>query len=166
MAGASRVIVEGKPPRRGLTGRAGLNKGNPASVTTTEAGLDWILGTGHRVARPMRENGLRALHGHRTRRWEVSKPAVMTLNLLKRQFEPTQPNVAWATDITYIRTWQSWLYLAVVLDRLSRKVVGWAAGPTIHRELVLNALAATVKQRRLRGTINPSDQGTQYGSDA
>lgn len=120
----------------------------------------------HRVARLMRENGLRALHGHRTRRWEVGKPAVLTPHLLKRHFAPTQPNVAWATDITYIRTWQGWLYLAVVLDLFSRKVVGWAAGPTIHRELVLNALAAAVKQRRPRGTIIHSDQGTQYGSDA
>ena len=120
----------------------------------------------HRVARLMRENGLRALHGYRTRRWEVGKPAVLTPNLLKRQFAPTVPNAAWATDITYIRTWQGWLYLAVVLDLFSRKVVGWSAGPTIHRDLVLNALAAAVKQRRPRGTIIHSDQGTQYGSDA
>ncbi len=114
----------------------------------------------------MRENGLRALHGYRTRRWEVGKPAVLTPNLLKRQFAPTVPNAAWATDITYIRTWQGWLYLAVVIDLFSRKVVGWSAGPTIHRDLVLDALAAAVKQRRPRGTIIHSDQGTQYGSDA
>ncbi len=119
----------------------------------------------HRVARLMRENGLRALHGYRTRRWMVGKPAVLTPNLLKRQFSPTKRNAAWATDITYIRTWQGWLYLAVVIDLFSRKVVGWAAGPTIHRELVLNALAA-VKQRRPRGTIIHSDQGVQFGSDA
>lgn len=114
----------------------------------------------------MRENGLRALHGYRTRRWAVGKPAVLTPNLLQRQFDPTQPNVAWATDITYIRTWQGWLYLAVVIDLFSRKVVGWSAGPTIHRELVLNALAAAVTQRRPRGTIIHSDQGVQFGSDA
>ena len=120
----------------------------------------------HRVARLMRENGLRALHGYRTRRWAVGKPAVLTPNLLKRQFTATVPNAAWATDITYIRTWQGWLYLAVVIDLFSRKVVGWSAGPTIHRDLVLNALAAAVKQRRPRGTIIHSDQGTQYGSDA
>jgi putative transposase len=116
----------------------------------------------HRVARLMREAGLRALHGYRTRRWEVGKPAVLTPNLLKRQFDPTQPNMAWATDITYIRTWQGWLYLAVVIDLFSRKVVGWAAGPTIHRDLVLNALAAAVKQRRPRGTLIHSDQGVQH----
>lgn len=120
----------------------------------------------HRVARLRRENGLRALHGYRTRRWQVGKPAVLTPNLLQRQFRPTQPDVAWATDITYIRTRQGWLYLAVVLDLFPRKVVGWAAGPTIHRELVLNSLAAAVKQRRPRGTIIHSAHGTQYGSDA
>ena len=120
----------------------------------------------HRVARLMRENGLRALHGYRTRRWVIGKPAVLIPNLLKRQFTVTRPNVAWATDITYIRTWQGWLYLAVVLDLFSRKVVGWAAGPTIHRELVLNAVVAAVRQRRPRGTLIHSDQGVQYGSDA
>ncbi len=120
----------------------------------------------HRVARLMRENGLRALHGYRTRCWEVGKPAVLTPNLLKRQFSPSKRSAACATDITYIRTWQGWLYLAVVIDLFSRMVVGWAAGPTIHRELVLNALASTVKQRRPRGTIIHSDQGVQFGSDA
>lgn len=120
----------------------------------------------HRVARLMREHGLRALHGYRTRRWEVGKPAVLTPNLLKRQFSPTQPDAAWATDITYIRAWQGWLYLAVVIDLFSRKVVGWSAGQTSNRKLVLNALAAAVKQRRPRGTIIHSDQGTQFGSDA
>ncbi len=120
----------------------------------------------HRVARLMRENGLRALHGYRTRRWEVGKLAVLTPNLLKRQFSPTKPNAVWATENSYIRTWQEWLYLAVVIDLSSRKVVGLAAGPTIHSELVLNALASSVKWRRPRGTIFHSDHGVQVGSDA
>ena len=66
----------------------------------------------------------------------------------------------------YIRTWEGWLYLAVVMDLFSRKIVGWSTGATIHRELVLNALLMAVRQRRPRGTIIHSDQGTQYGSDA
>ena len=75
--------------------------------------------------------------------------------------------MGWVTDITYIRTWQGWLYLAVVLDLFSRKVVGWATAPTIHRELVLNAVLLAVRRRRRpRGTLIHSDQGTQYGSDA
>jgi putative transposase len=84
----------------------------------------------HRVARLMRQADLRALHGYRTRRWSVGKPSVLIPNLLKRQFTATRPNIAWVTDITYIRTWQGWLYLAVVMDLFSRMIVGWAAGPS------------------------------------
>lgn len=120
----------------------------------------------HRVERLMRVNGLRALHGYRTRRWSVGKPSVLIPNILQRQFTVTRRNKAWVTDITYIRTWQGWLYLAVVMDLFSRKIIGWSAGPTIHRELVLNAVLMAVRQRRPRGTIIHSDQGTQYGSDA
>jgi putative transposase len=120
----------------------------------------------HRVARLMRENKLRAFHGYRVRRWSAGKPAVLVPNLLQRQFTVTRPNKAWVTDITYIRTWQGWLYLAVVMDLFSRKVVGWAAGPSIARDLVLDALLMAVRRRRPRGTVIHSDQGTQYGSDA
>ncbi len=120
----------------------------------------------HRVARLMRVNRLRALHGYRTRRWSVGKPAVLIPNLLKRQFTVTRRNKAWVTDITYVRTWQGWLYLAVVMDLFSRKIVGWSAGPTIHRELVLDAVLTAVRRRRPRGTLIHSDQGSQYGSDA
>ena len=120
----------------------------------------------HRVARLMREHQLRALHGYRMRRWSVGKPSVLIPNLLKRQFTVTRRNKAWVTDITYIRTWQGWLYVAVVMDLFSRKIVGWSAGPTIHRELVLDALLMAVRRRRPRGTLIHSDQGTQFGSDA
>ena len=120
----------------------------------------------HRVARLMRENKLRALHGYRMRRWSVGKPAVLIPNILQRQFTVTRRNKAWVTDITYIRTWQGWLYLAVVMDLFSRKIVGWSAGPTIHRELVLDAVLMAVRRRRPRGTLIHSDQGTQFGSDA
>ena len=114
----------------------------------------------------MRDNTLRALHGYRTRRWSVGTPAVLIPNLLHRQFTVSRPNTAWVTDITYIRTWQGWLYVAVVLDLFSRRIVGWAAGPTIHREIVLNAVLLAVRRRRPRGTVIHSDQGSQFGSDA
>src|SRR5687768_10477849 len=120
----------------------------------------------HRVARLMRQANLRALHGYRVRRWAVGKPAVLIPNLLQRRFTVTRPNTAWVTDITYIQTWQGWLYLAVVMDLFSRKIVGWAAGPTIYRELVLNAVLMAIRRRRPRGTMIHSDQGTQYGCDA
>jgi putative transposase len=111
----------------------------------------------HRVARLMREANLRALHGYRMRRWAVGKPSVLIPNLLQRQFTVTRPNKAWVTDITYIRTWQGWLYLAVVMDLFSRMIVGWAAEPTIRRELVLNAVLIAVRRRRPRGTLIHSD---------
>jgi len=120
----------------------------------------------HRVERLMRENGLRALHGYRTRRIPISKPAVLIPNVLKRQFTVTKPNRVWVTDITYIRTWQGWLYLAVVMDLYSRRIVGWATRATIHRELVLDAVLKAVRSRRPRRALIHSDQGTQYGSDA
>ena len=120
----------------------------------------------HRVARLMRVNHLRAFHGYRTRGWSVGKPSVVIPNLLQRQFTVSRRDKAWVTDITYIRTWQGWLYLAVVMDLFSRKIVGWAARPTLHRELVLDAVLMAVRRRRPRSTVIHSDQGTQYGSDA
>ena len=120
----------------------------------------------HRVARLMRVTRLRALHGYRMRRWSVGKPAVLVPNLLQRQFTVTRRNRAWVTDITYIRTWQGWLYLAVVMDLFSRKIVGWSTRPTVDRELALDAVLMAVRRRRPRGTVIHSDQGSQYGSDA
>jgi putative transposase len=120
----------------------------------------------HRVARLMREANLRALHGYRMRRWAVGKPSVLIPNLLQRQFTVSHPNTAWVTDITYIRTWQGWVYLAVVMDLFSRRIVGWATGAVIDHQLVLNAVLMAVRQRRPRGTLIHSDQGTQYGCDA
>jgi len=120
----------------------------------------------HRVARLMRENGLKALHGYRTRRISVGKPSALIPNVLQRKFTVSQPNKAWVTAITYIRTWQGWLYLAVVMDLFSRKIVGWSTRPTIHRELVLDAVLMAVRRRHPRDTLIHSDQGTQYGSDA
>jgi putative transposase len=98
----------------------------------------------HRVARLMRQSGLRALHGYRTRRVSVGKPAAPIPNVLQRKFTVSQPNKAWVTDITYIRTWQGWLYLAVVMDLFSRKIIGWSTSATIHREVVLDAILMAV----------------------
>src|SRR6202041_3422445 len=71
----------------------------------------------------------------------------------------------WVTDITYIRTWEGWLYLAVVMDLFSRKIVGWSTRPTIASELVLDTVLMAVRRRRPRRTVIHSDQGSQYGSD-
>jgi len=85
---------------------------------------------------------------------------------LNREFSVSEPDVAWVTDITYIRTWQGWLYLAVVLDLYSRKVIGWSMKPSMHRDLVLDAVMMAVWRRKpKRSVIIHSDQGSQYGSD-
>ena len=120
----------------------------------------------HRVTRLMRVNKLRALHGYRTRRWTVGKASAVMPNILQRKFTVTRPNKAWVTDITYVRTWQGWLYVAVVMSLFSRKIVDWSSGPTIHAELALNAVLMAVRRRRPRGTVIHSDQGIQYASDA
>ena len=79
----------------------------------------------HRVARLMHENNLRAKGGYRTRRYVAGgKSTELIPNLVKRNFDVSQPNCICVTDITYVRTWQGWLYLAVVLDLFSRKVIG------------------------------------------
>jgi putative transposase len=119
----------------------------------------------HRVMRLMRVNKIRAVRGYRTRHSSTSKPSVLIPNILQRKFDVASPNKAWVTDITYIRTWQGWLYLAAVMDLFSRKIVGWSTRPTIARELVLDAVLMAVRRRRPGGTIIHSDQGSQYGSD-
>ena len=119
----------------------------------------------HRVARLMRVNGIRARHGYRTRQQSSSKPAALIPNVLQREFNVTEPNRAWVTDITYIRTWQGWLYLAVVMDLFSRKIIGWSMKATISRDLAIDAVLMAVRRRRPRQTIIHSDQGSQYGSD-
>lgn len=75
-------------------------------------------------------------------------PSILAPNRLNRQFTVEAADRAWVTDITYLRTWQGWLYLAVVLDLYSRKVVGWAMKPTLARELVLDALLMAIVRRQ------------------
>jgi transposase InsO family protein len=86
-------------------------------------------------------------------------------NLLDRQFEVTQPNKVWASDITYIWTAQGWLYLAVVLDLFSRQIVGWAMSNRINRKLVMDALRMAIWRRQpAPGLMFHSDRGSQYCS--
>ena len=120
----------------------------------------------HRVARLMRLHKIRPHRGYSVRRHSTSKPSILIPNILDRNFSVSKRNTAWVTDITYIRTWQGWLYLAVVMDLFSRKIVGWATSPTITRELALDAILMAVRRRRPKATIIHSDQGSQYGSDA
>jgi putative transposase len=120
----------------------------------------------HRVARIMRANHIKALHGYRTPRYAKGPTSLLTPNTLQRGFTVPRPNTAWVTDITYVRTWEGWLYLAVVMDLYSRRIVGWATKPTIARELVLDALLMAVRRRKPQHVLIHSDQGSQFGSDA
>lgn len=120
----------------------------------------------HRVARLMRANKIWALRGYKAPRVIAGRPSIIAPNKLQRGFTVDQPDSVWVTDITYIRTWQGWLYLAVVMDLFARKIVGWSMKPTLARELVLDALLMAVWRRRPQKTVMVhSDQGSQYGSD-
>lgn len=88
-------------------------------------------------------------------------------NILNRQFNPEAVNLAWAADITYIRTRSGWLYLAAVMDLYSRKIVGWSMAPNMPAELVCSALQMAITQRQpAPGLIVHSDRGSQYASAA
>ena len=120
----------------------------------------------HRVRRLMREHGLRSLWRRKFVHTTDSGHALpVSANVLARRFNPSGPNQAWVSDITYIRTRSGWLYLAVVLDLYARKVVGWAMAPTMHAELVCAALQLAIAQRQpTPGLIVHSDRGSQYAS--
>jgi putative transposase len=122
------------------------------------------------VAAAMRELGLKsrirtAFVPTTTQVDPAKSPAPNTLN---RDFTAPAPNRKWVTDITYLATAQGWVYLAVVLDLFSRKVVGWAIGNSLATELVSAALRAAIESRRPAGKelLHHSDRGSQYTSDA
>ncbi len=120
-----------------------------------------------RVARLMRENGLR---GATLRKFVVTTQGdpdvVKPLDLVQRRFFAEAPDQLWVADLTYIPTWSGWLYLAMVLDVYSRKIVGWAMDTNMRTELILDALQMAVTQRQSRGVIHHSDRGSQYTSYA
>ena len=120
----------------------------------------------HRVERIMRSHKIKAVRGYKAPRHIAGRPSLIAPNHVQRQFTVGAPNKVWVTDITYLRTWQGWLYLAVVVDLYSRKVVGWSMKPTLSRELALDALLMAVWRRKpAEQVIVHSDQGSQYGSD-
>ena len=102
----------------------------------------------HRVARIMKSNDIRAIHGYKIPRGTYGRSSIIAPNKLQREFTVDYPDRAWVTDITYIRTWQGWLYLAVVMDLFARKVIGWSMKPTLARDLVLDAILMAVWRRK------------------
>ena len=120
-----------------------------------------------RVGRLMRLNGLQG--ATRRRKWRTtkrSKDARPAPDLVERNFDVSGPDQLWVADITYVPTWNGFLYLAVVVDAWSRRVVGWSMETHLRTELVLQALNMALWQRRPDTVIHHSDQGTQYTSIA
>jgi putative transposase len=119
-----------------------------------------------RVARLMRQAGISGLIPKKRGRTTIRVPGVRVADdLVKRQFKPEHPNVLWFTDITYLRTWEGWLYLAAVQDAFSRRIVGWQMADHMRTELVAGALQMAVERRRPDpGLIHHSDQGSQFVS--
>jgi putative transposase len=132
-----------------------------------ELRLDHGIAVGRkRVARLMRAAGLIGCHRRRRPGLTRRDPQAMSApDLVGRCFTATAPDRVWTADITYIPTWSGWLYLAVVLDVFSRRVVGWAMAEHLRTELVLDALDMAIWNRRpAEGLVHHSDQGCQYTS--
>ena len=119
-----------------------------------------------RVARLMREKGLTGKAPRRFRRTTDSSHGLpVAKNILDRNFTVEKPNEVWVGDITYVRTWEGWLYVAVVLDLYSRRAVGWAVADHLRTELALDALKMALDLRNPGlGLIHHSDRGSQYAS--
>jgi putative transposase len=116
-----------------------------------------------RVERLMRQAGLSGLVPKRRGRTTIRVPGVRVADdLVGRQFRPAAPNVLWVADITYLRTWEGWLYLAAVQDAFSRRIVGWSMADHMRSDLVVDALNMAVARRQPEaGLIHHSDQGSQ-----
>lgn len=122
----------------------------------------------NRVARLMKQEGLYGRRRRRFRHTTQSRHALpVAPNRLAQTFTASAPNEKWVTDITYIRTGEGWLYLAVVLDLYSRRVVGWAMAPYLDDRLTCHALAMALARRQpAAGLLHHSDRGKQYASSA
>ncbi|MEN4660247.1 IS3 family transposase [Pantoea agglomerans] len=119
----------------------------------------------NRVWRLMKRVGIKAQVGYRSPRARKGEASIVSPNRLQRQFNPDAPDERWVTDITYIRTHEGWLYLAVVVDLFSRKIIGWSMQSRMTKDIVLNALRMAVWRRNpQKQVLVHSDQGSQYTS--
>ena len=121
----------------------------------------------HKVARLMRDAGLKGCPKRRFRRLAERSPSYpVAANLLNQDFKASRGNARWASDITYISTRQGWLYLAVVMDLYSRRIVGWSMDRRTGRHLVVDAMKMALGQRQPSAPLlHHSDRGPQYTSD-
>jgi len=120
----------------------------------------------NRIARLAKEAGIKAQIGYKRRPGTYGgKPAIIATNQLGQVFDTLSPDQVWVTDITYIRTHEGWLYLAVVIDLYARRVIGWSMQSRMHMDLVLSALLMAVWRRKPTSkVIVHSDQGSQFTS--
>jgi putative transposase len=120
-----------------------------------------------RVARLMRAAGLQGVTRRKVTWTTIREPGAKPApDLVQRNFSVDKPDQLWVADITYIHTWAGFLFLAVVMDAWSRRILGWSMANHLRTELVLDALGMAIDQRRPVGVIHHSDQGSQYTSFA
>lgn len=133
---------------------------------------EFVLGMGvpvstKRVARLMRVRGIVGTSGREGKRGRrkshAESPAAP--DLVRRSFAASRPDQLWLADITYVPTWEGWLFLAAVMDMYSRKIVGWSMSDDLHAEVVVDALSMALTRRKPRpGLVHHSDRGSQYRS--
>ena len=169
--------------RRGVSARATADKEMTARIAAVHARSRRTYGAPRvhaalraqgvrcarkRVARLMRAAGLVGCHRRRRTRTTVADPAHPPApNLVARDFAVSRPNCLWLGDITYLPTHEGWLYLAVLLDAHSRRVVGWAMADHLRSQLTLDALAMALRARRPgAGLVHHTDRGSQYTAAA
>jgi putative transposase len=148
-----------------------IHKDNRKVYGSPRVHAELVLGDGEqigrkRVERLMRAAGISGLVRRRRGRTTISVPGVRVCeDLVERDFAAEAPNRIWVADITYLRTWQGWLYLVAVQDLFSRRIVGWSMADHMRTELVTDALQMALAHRRPgRGLIWHSDQGGQFVS--
>ena len=159
---ANRVLLE---QIRALHARSRCTYGAPRIHADLQARQQRV--SRKRVARLMRQAGLVGRPPRRFRRTTDPDEQAQVQDLVQRQFTAMAPDQKWFADITYVRTWEGWLYLAVIIDSYSRKVVGWSMADHLRTELATAALKSALTTRRPRpGLIHHSDRGVQYTSSA
>jgi len=120
----------------------------------------------NRAYRIMKAAGIQSQRGYKRKaNYSEGELSRVAPNLLNREFDVTEPNKVWVTDITYIRTYEGWLYLGVIIDLFSRQVIGWSMSDRINTDLILNAITMAIWRRKPKNqVIVHSDQGCQYTS--
>ena len=146
---------------------AGSNQNYGAIKTWKALNAKGIYCGKHRVARLRRENGIESKRRKRFKITTMSKHTEwIAPNILNRCFNTSQPNKVWIGDVTFLATRTGWLYLAILIDLYSRKVIGWAMSDRNNKDLVLNALDMAMERRRPQTEIlHHTDRGSVYGCD-